>query len=67
MVGWDTLEGRLSLVSGKTFLTNLSQWLQEHYAVAINPVLIARSTQRSEIAGEIVNVLTAIGTNESFL
>ena len=66
MAGWDSLEGRLALVSGKTLLTNLSGWLQENYGVAINPVRIARSMLRSEIADEIVNVLAAIETNQSF-
>ena len=64
--GWDTVEGRLSLVSGKEILSRLSDWLQKNYGISISAAAIARQMLRSEISDEIVAVLTAIEYGEPF-
>jgi hypothetical protein len=63
---WNTVQGRLSLASGKMVLARLSHWMQDTYGVAISPVRIARGLHRNEIASEIIDVLTAIENNEPF-
>ena len=63
---WDNVEGRLSITSGKQLLARLSQWMQDAFGVAISSVRIARELHRSEIANEILDVLTAIENNEPF-
>jgi len=62
--GWETIEGRLSLVSGKQILGKLSEWTQANYGVPISPMRIARQLRRNEIADEVVDVLTAIENNQ---
>jgi hypothetical protein len=63
---WGTLEGRLSLVSGKQILGRLSEWTQLNYGVPINPMRIARELRQNEIATEIGDVLAAIENNQPF-
>jgi len=63
---WETMEGRLSLVSGKQLLGKLSQWTQANYGVPISPMGVARQLRRNEIADEVIAVLTAIENNGPF-
>jgi hypothetical protein len=63
---WGTVEGRLSIISGKLLLGRLSEWLQQDYGVSISAAAIARMLLRSEIAEEVVQVLSAIEYGESF-
>jgi hypothetical protein len=63
---WGTTEGRLSLVSGKQLLGRLSEWAQENYGVSISSMRIARELRRSELAEEVIDVMTAIEDNQPF-
>jgi len=63
---WETVQERLSLVSGKQILGKLSEWMQANYGVPISPMRIARELRRNEIADEVVDVLTAIEDNRPF-
>ena len=63
---WEGVEGRLSLVSGKEMLAKLSAWTQESFGLTISQTRIAREMRRSEIADEVVEVLTAIENNLPF-
>lgn len=63
---WETVDGRLSVVSGKQLLGKLSEWTQANYGVPISPMGIARQLRRNEIADEVVEVLTAVENNQPF-
>ena len=56
----------LSLVPGKTAISLLSQWTQAEFGVQLNPLTLARNIERSELAVEVQNVITAIETLEAF-
>jgi predicted ATPase len=60
VANWDSHDARLAFVSGKLVVARLSAWLQEVYGVAISATRIARVMRRSEIASEIIDVLSAI-------
>jgi hypothetical protein len=57
---WDTLDGMLSIASGKVILAKLSEWLQQDYGVSVSAAAVARVLRRDEIAHEVVQVLSAI-------
>ena len=63
---WATLDGRLSLVSGKQALSKLSDWLQDSYGISISTAAIAHEMRMSEIPNEIVKVLSSIEYGEPF-
>jgi len=63
---WDTLDGRLSIASGKVILAKLSEWLQQDYGVSMSAAAVARVLRRNEIAHEVVQVLSAIEDGEPF-
>ncbi len=63
---WGTTEGRLSIVSGKQILGKLSEWAQLNYGVSISPLRVARQLRSTEIPEEVVDVLTAIESNQPF-
>jgi hypothetical protein len=66
VANWENHDERLSLASGKIVLARLSSWLQETYGVAISSTRIARVMRRSEIADEIIDVLSAIEAGQPF-
>ena len=63
---WSTIDGRLSLVSGKLVLAGLSEWLQNNYGVSISTASIAREMHLSELPAEIATVLTSIEYGDPF-
>lgn len=63
---WKTREGRLSIISGKSVISKLSDWSQSKFGVAFSSNKIAQELLLSEIAPEIVAVVTAIEKNHKF-
>ena len=57
---WDTREGRLSIVSGKSVISKLSDWSNIKYGVSFSSTKLARELLIDEIASEVVDVVTAI-------
>jgi len=63
---WNSLENKLSLVSGKDVISKLSKWTQDNYKVSLSPERIAKELNVDEISKEMVAVLKSIEQNKSF-
>ncbi len=63
---WKTLDGRLSIVSGKEVISRLSKWSQDQYNVSLSASSIARKIKIEEISDEIIDVINAIEHCEAF-
>lgn len=63
---WQSEEGRLSIASGKTLLSSLSQWTQEEFGVTFGPPAVARQMTQSDIPSELAAVIRAIEEGSSF-
>lgn len=63
---WKTREGRISIISGKSVVSKLSDWSQSKFGVAFSSNKIAQELLPSEIAPEIVSVVTSIEKNKKF-
>jgi hypothetical protein len=57
---WNSLEGQLSVVSGKILLSKLSEWSQDRFGVSFSARRVAREIRRCEIDPEMQNVILAI-------
>jgi len=53
---WGNIEGKLSVVSGKKVVSNLSAWSQENYGVSCGANAIAYEMNADELHPEIINV-----------
>lgn len=62
---WTTLDGRLTLVSGKKLISLLSFWSKDMYGVSFNSSKIARELQIHEIREEIRQFITKIENHDS--
>lgn len=60
---WSSLDGKLTVVSGKNLLSKLSEWSKKNHSISFNSEKIARELRREEIFPEMVNVITAIEQN----
>jgi energy-coupling factor transporter ATP-binding protein EcfA2 len=58
--------GLLSIVSGKTVISGLSEWSQSEFGVSLNAITIAKELKSSEIHEEICKVVRAIEYGTSF-
>ena len=56
----------LSLISGKTAISRLSEWSQDEFGVQLNAAKLARLMRQGEIPAEIRSVLSAIESQEPF-
>ncbi|MDG7002232.1 MAG: AAA family ATPase, partial [Nitrososphaerota archaeon] len=63
---WKTRDGRLSILSGKDMLSNISKWSQKTYGVSIGLATIAHFMSNSDIESEIRSVISAIERVEHF-
>lgn len=63
---WGTLEGRLSLISGKKAISMLSQWAQDNHGISIGNIAITKELNPEEISFEIKEVIKSIENNISF-
>lgn len=64
---WKTLSGRLSLVSGKTMLSELSKWGKETYGVSFSSSRIAQELRPVEIDSELIMVVSALENCEPLI
>lgn len=63
---WHPEEGRVAVTSGKTVLSELSKWSQEHFGMAFGPPAVARHMSQAELPSEVVEVLRAVETGQPF-
>ncbi len=63
---WKTIKGKISIVSGKEVLSQLSKWSQEKYSVSLNASIVARNMTADEIPKELFNVVAAIENVREF-
>jgi hypothetical protein len=54
------------LAPGKAVISKLSDWSQRQFGVQLNPLKLARNAYRDEIDEEVVDVLSAIETTQTF-
>ena len=64
---WKSEERRLSIVSGKKVISEISRWSQGKYQVSLNAAKIARNMIEPEIQKEVVSVLRAIERRMNFV
>lgn len=64
--GWRTFDGKLSLVSGKRVLSQLSSWSKKHYGVSFSALAIAHSITANEMHDEVAFVVTRITHAQDF-
>ncbi len=64
---WKTIGGRLSLVSGKTMVSELSKWGKETYGVSFSSSRIAQELTHIEIDPELITVVAAIENCEPLI
>jgi hypothetical protein len=57
---WSSLDGRLSLVSGKEILARLNRRTQESNGVTLTPSAIIKSMKKSDIPSSIVELVSTI-------
>ncbi|AKB51276.1 hypothetical protein MSBRW_2023 [Methanosarcina barkeri str. Wiesmoor] len=57
---WKSIDGKLTLVSGKEVLKRLSNWSQAEYHVSLNSKKIAREMKEEEILPEMKKVIQTI-------
>jgi len=57
---WESIDGKLTLVSGKEVLKRLSAWCQEEYHVSLNREKIAKEMRKEEILPEMKKVIQVI-------
>jgi predicted ATP-dependent endonuclease of OLD family len=57
---WKSIDGKLTLVSGKEVLERLSDWSNAEYHVSIGKIKIAKELREEEILPEMKKVLQAI-------
>lgn len=63
---WQTVEGKVCLVSGKAVLSRLSEWSKSQYGVSFSSKRVARELALGEVPPELVKVLGNIDRNEEF-
>lgn len=64
---WKTHEGRLSIVSGKSVISKLSDWSNTEFGVSFSSTRIVKELLPKEIASEVAYVITAIENNQYIL
>ncbi|MCC4770056.1 AAA family ATPase [Methanosarcina sp. DH2] len=57
---WKSIDGKLTLVSGKEVLSRLSAWSQAEYHVSLNSTKIAKEMKKEEILPEMKDVIQVI-------
>jgi hypothetical protein len=63
---WTSLQGKISIVSGKDLLSSPSGWGQETLGVALGVSALLQSLRRDDLVEEIVTVITAIESSRRF-
>jgi hypothetical protein len=60
---WQDIDQRISMVSGKAVLGEVSRWATENYNVSFGPTPVARKLTRAEIPKEVAMFLEAVELN----
>jgi hypothetical protein len=63
---WSTNDGQLSIISGKSALSQLSKWAQEQFGVSITASALIRSMEPEDIPNEMKSIVTAIAQGNAF-
>ncbi len=63
---WKSRDGKLSIVSGKRVISEISRWSQENYSVSLSPMKILKNLSRGEIDSELIAVITTIEKGRRF-
>jgi hypothetical protein len=63
---WGSLEGRISIVSGKELLSKISSWSQRNFEVSLGVAPLLHELKVGELASEVVDVIGAIERTTSF-
>lgn len=63
---WTTLEGKLSLVSGKQLRSALSGWSQSTFGISLSLDALSRSMQAEDVGQEVREVIGAIEKGSNF-
>lgn len=63
---WKSWDGRLSFVSGKEILSQLSKWSKDCFGVSFSTNGIAKELRAEEMAPELVAVITAVEDGVTF-
>jgi predicted ATPase len=63
---WKSLDGKLTVISGKEAIHRLAKWASKQFGVSLNAVKLAKELTHSEIVEEIQALLTAIEEGEPF-
>lgn len=57
---WKSLEGKLSIVSGKKFIKKLNNWMRKEYGVSCSVNTIIKEIRADEVENEMVEVLNLL-------
>ncbi len=63
---WQTSETRISIVSGKEVLSQLSRWAQEKYGSSFSPSSLAHAAMPDDLPAEIKQVVDALADRTDF-
>lgn len=63
---WGSLEGKLSIISGKRALSIISEVCKQRFGVSFGPMRVARELKRDEILDEVRLVITSIAAGTPF-
>jgi energy-coupling factor transporter ATP-binding protein EcfA2 len=63
---WEDPNKRLTLVSGKSLLSDISAWSQKKFEVSFGASAVAKKFHANEVPQEVVSVLQAIEEGEAF-
>jgi hypothetical protein len=62
---WTSVD-KIHCVCGSSLLSDLSAWSKKEFGVSISDIALARELRQSEMAPELVGVLTAIERHDPF-
>lgn len=64
---WTSADGKISVISGKTVISEMSRWAQENYKVSFSTLRLAWELKVDEIPSEVKNVINSICLGEPLL
>lgn len=63
---WTSLDGKLGVVSGKSAVSRISEWVHREYGVNLNAYSLARAMVVREMDAEVTSVMRAIEEGTDF-
>lgn len=64
---WETFEGKISLVSGKCFISRMSECCKKSYGVSFGTSVLASVLLQDEIHSDVKNILSAIENCDRYI